>query len=52
MRLAEAAGLDVNSPHIEELYPYVCNLLASLESVRKMDVTGAEPDMAFIPPRE
>ena len=52
MRLAAAAGLDVASTHIEELYPNVRNLLASLEPVRKMDVAGAEPDMAFIPPRE
>ena len=52
MSLAKAAGLDVNSPHMEELYPHVCNLLASLESVRKMDVSGADPDMAFIPPLE
>ena len=48
LRLAAASGLDVTSPHIEELYPNVRNLLASLESVRKSDVSGAEPDMAFI----
>ena len=52
MRMAAAAGLDVTSPHIEELYPNVCNLLASLEAIRNIDVAGAEPDMAFIPPRE
>ena len=52
MRLAAAAGLDVTSPHIEELHPNVRNLLASMEAIRKMDVSGAEPDMAFIPPRE
>ena len=52
LRLAKAAGLDVASPHIEELYPNVLNLLASLESLRRMDVSGAEPDMAFIPPRD
>ncbi len=52
LRLAAAAGLDVTSPHIEELYLNVRNLLASLESVREIDVAGAEPDMAFIPPRE
>ena len=52
LRLAAAAGLDVASPHIEELYLNVNNLLAGLESIRKMDVAGAEPDMAFIPPRE
>ena len=49
--VAAAVGLDVTSPHIEELYPNVRNLLASMEAIRKMDVSGAEPDMAFIPPR-
>ena len=52
LRVAAAAGLDVSSPHIEELFPTVRSLLASLESLRQMDVSGAEPDMAFIPPRE
>ena len=51
MHLAAAVGLDVTSPHMEELYSNVRNTMASLEAIRNMDVTGAEPDMAFIPPR-
>ena len=52
MHLAKEAGLDVASPHMEELYPYVQNVLASLQSLKELDVNRAEPDMAFIPPRE
>lgn len=49
LRLAAGVGLDVNSPHMEELYANVRNLLASLESLREIDVSAAEPDMAFLP---
>ncbi len=48
--LAAAAGLDVDSAHMEELYPCVRNTLASLQPLGEIDVAGAEPDMAFIPP--
>jgi hypothetical protein len=49
LSLAAAAGLDVKSPHIEELYPFVQATLASLHPLVDIDVAGAEPDMAFIP---
>ena len=47
--LAAAAGIDVNSAHIEELYPFVRDTLAGLEPLKNVDVAQAEPDMAFIP---
>lgn len=47
--LAKEAGLDVNSPHMDELYPYVQQILAGFDLVRRLDVVGAEPDMAFVP---
>lgn len=47
--LAKEAGLDVNSPHMDELYPYVQQILAGFDPVRRLDVAGAEPDMAFVP---
>jgi hypothetical protein len=51
--LAQEAGLDPASSHMEELYPYVQNVLASmLQSLNELDVAGAEPDMAFIPPQK
>ncbi len=47
--LARQAGLDTSDPHLEELYPYVQSVLASVESLQEIDVAGTEPDMAFIP---
>ena len=48
--LAQQAGLDLNDRHMEELYPYVVNVLASMESLARIDVSGFEPEMAFTPP--
>ena len=50
--LADQAGLDITSPHMDELYPYVQSVLASIQSLNELDVTEAEPDMAFIPAKE
>jgi len=52
MHLAKEAGLDVASPHMEELYPYVREVLAGFQVLKGVDVTGAEPPLAFIPPQE
>ncbi len=49
LHLAKEAGLDVNSPHMDELYPYVREVLAGFEPLKGLDVADAEPDMAFIP---
>ncbi len=49
LSLAAAAGLDIQSPHIEELYSFVQATLASLHPLMDIDVSRAEPDMAFIP---
>lgn len=50
--LARQAGLDASDPHMEELYPYVVSMLASVQSLNEIDVSGAEPDMAFLPAPE
>ena len=47
--LAQQAGLDPADRHMEELYPYVVNVLASIESLAQIDVFGFEPEMAFAP---
>ena len=52
LHLAREAGLDAASPHMDELYPYVLSVLAGLQSLKELDVSRAEPDMAFIPHRE
>ena len=49
--LAKEAGLDTSSPHMDELYPYVQAVLAGMQSLKELDVSGVEPDMAFIPPQ-
>ena len=50
--MAAAAGIDVSGTHGEELFSFVRNTLAGLKSLQGIDVAGAEPDMAFIPPSE
>lgn len=50
--LAVKAGLDTSSPHMDELYQYVQNVLSSLQGLNEIDISGAEPEMAFIPPQE
>ena len=56
LSLAQEAGLDTKSDaataHMEELYSYVNAVLASLRSLNAMDLSQAEPDMAFLPDRE
>ena len=49
LSLAKEAGLDVNSPHLDELYPYVLEVLTGLEPLSKVDVAWTEPDLAFLP---
>ena len=49
LHLAAQAGLDADSPHMEELYPYVLVVLAGLRSLQDLDVSEVEPDMAFLP---
>ena len=47
--LAGQAGLDTSGPHLDELFPYVQSVLASVESLLDIEVAGTEPDMAFSP---
>ena len=56
LSLAKDAGLDARQEngesHMQELYSYVTAVLASLRSLDGLDVSQAEPDMAFMPFRE
>ena len=52
LHLAREAGLDVQSPHMDELFSYVQVVLDSLKSLHDYSVDGFEPDMAFLPPRD
>ena len=50
--LAAQAGLDTNSPHLDELFPYVQSVLSSIRSLDDIDCGISEPDMAFNPSPE
>ena len=52
LHLAAQGGLDVNSSHMDELYSYVQSVLAGLRPLYDLKVDEAEPDMAFVPPRD
>ena len=47
--MAASAGIDVSGEHGEELFSIVQATLAGLDSLKDIDVTGAEPDMSFAP---
>ena len=49
LMLAAAAGIDVAGAHGEELLAFLRNTLASLEPLKDLEVSEAEPDMAFMP---
>ena len=52
LSLAAAAGIDVSGSHGQELFAFVQNTLLGLKPLQQIDVAGAEPDMAFIPPSD
>ncbi len=52
LRLAADAGLNADSPHLDELFSYVQAVLDGLRPLHDLDVTAIEPDMAFEPHRE
>ena len=47
--MGASAGIDVTGEHGEELFSIVQATLAGLDSLKDIDVTDAEPDMAFAP---
>jgi hypothetical protein len=48
LSIAKAFGLDINDPHIEELYAYVQKILPTLKRIEELDLTDTEPVM--LPP--
>lgn len=46
---AAAMGLSGPDDHLDELYNQLQTVLSAAASLRNIDVTGAEPDLAFIP---
>ena len=45
LSMANAFGLNINDPHIEELYAYVQKILPSLKRIEELDLTEMEPVM-------
>jgi Asp-tRNA(Asn)/Glu-tRNA(Gln) amidotransferase C subunit len=46
---AARLGIDGSEGHMEELFRQVQGVLTGTESLRAVDVSGVEPDMAFNP---
>ncbi|MEC8856946.1 MAG: hypothetical protein VX664_06100 [Chloroflexota bacterium] len=48
-RLAKMLGVDGDPAYLDELYSQTRGVFNGAKNIRNIDVTGAEPDMAFIP---
>ena len=48
-RQAEQLGVGGDPAYLDELYIQVRGVFIGAMTVREIDVSGAEPDMAFIP---
>ena len=46
---AAAMGISGTDDHLDELYNQLQTVLSAAASLSNIDVTGAEPDLAFIP---
>ena len=51
LSMAKAFGLDINDPHIEELYTYVQKILPTLKRIKELDLTDMEPMMPSMSPK-
>ena len=49
-RLAEQLGVGGDADYLDELYSQVRGVFIGAKTIREIDVSGAEPDMAFVPP--
>ena len=48
-RMAEQLGVGGDPAYLDELYSQVRGVFTGAKTIREIDVSGAEPDMAFIP---
>jgi len=51
-RLREKLGVDGEPAYLDELFTQVRGVFMMADNIRAIDVSGAEPDMAFIPPTD
>ncbi len=47
--LAQQLGISGDPAYIDELYSQVRGVFIGVKTIRNIDVSGVEPDMAFIP---
>jgi hypothetical protein len=47
LSIAKAFGLDIDDPHIEELYTYVRKILPTLKCIEELDLRNIEPVIPF-----
>jgi hypothetical protein len=52
LEMAKAAGLDINSPHMEELFPITRATLRGLGSINQLDLSSVEPVVVYMPGAE
>ncbi|MCH7738255.1 MAG: hypothetical protein IH872_12750 [Chloroflexi bacterium] len=50
--LAKLLGVDGEPAYLDELFSQVRGVFIGAKRIREIDVSGAEPDMAFIPPTD
>ena len=48
--MAEQLGVGGDADYLDELYSQVRGVFIGAKTIREIDVSGAEPDMAFVPP--
>ncbi len=47
LSIAKEFGLDLDDPHMEELYAYVQRVLPNLKRIEELNLTGLEPFMPY-----
>ncbi len=52
LRIAEDSGLDIDAPHLEDLYAYLIGLWPTLKAIENLDLTGLEPFMPSLGKKE
>ena len=50
LTIADSLGFDTMDPHMEDLYPQVCNLMKAAAPIYDLDLTDVEPQTIFTPP--
>jgi len=50
--MREKLGVDGEPAYLDELFTQVRGVFMMADSIRAIDVSGVEPDMAFIPPTD